>query len=92
MHILIVALTLIIWSLVYLLSFPFLLFHLLRVWRHVDSLAALASVPSEAQISDPFAPEPAPPATTAEATAAAASASTTTTVTAVTADVDLFGG
>ncbi|KAB0352013.1 hypothetical protein FD754_016870 [Muntiacus muntjak] len=56
-----------------------------------DSLAALSSVPSEAQISDPFAPEPTPPATTAETAAAAASASTTTTVTAVTADVDLFG-
>ncbi|XP_069455097.1 clathrin coat assembly protein AP180 isoform X10 [Ovis canadensis] len=54
-----------------------------------DSLAALSSVPSEAQISDPFAPEPTPPATTAETAAAAASASTTT---AVTADVDLFGG
>ncbi|XP_069455094.1 clathrin coat assembly protein AP180 isoform X8 [Ovis canadensis] len=53
-----------------------------------DSLAALSSVPSEAQISDPFAPEPTPPATTAETAAAAASASTTT---AVTADVDLFG-
>ncbi|XP_061283317.1 clathrin coat assembly protein AP180 isoform X13 [Bos javanicus] len=57
-----------------------------------DSLAALSSVPSEAQISDPFAPEPTPPATSAETSAAAASASTTTTVTAVTADVDLFGG
>uniref|UniRef100_A0A2K6EQC3 Clathrin coat assembly protein AP180 n=1 Tax=Propithecus coquereli TaxID=379532 RepID=A0A2K6EQC3_PROCO len=56
-----------------------------------DSLAALSSVPSEAQISDPFAPEPTPPATTAEIATAAASASTTTTVTAVTADVDLFG-
>ncbi|XP_044780404.2 clathrin coat assembly protein AP180 isoform X8 [Bubalus bubalis] len=53
-----------------------------------DSLAALSSVPSEAQISDPFAPEPAPPATSAETSAAAASASATTTVT---ADVDLFG-
>ncbi|KAM5256579.1 clathrin coat assembly protein AP180 isoform 26-T26 [Ctenodactylus gundi] len=57
-----------------------------------DSLAALSSVPSEAQISDPFAPEPAPPPTTAEIATASASASTTTTVTAVTADVDLFGG
>ncbi|XP_043295439.1 clathrin coat assembly protein AP180 isoform X11 [Cervus elaphus] len=57
-----------------------------------DSLAALSSVPSEAQISDPFAPEPTPPATTAETAAAAASASTTTTVAAVPADVDLFGG
>ncbi|KAM5256573.1 clathrin coat assembly protein AP180 isoform 20-T20 [Ctenodactylus gundi] len=56
-----------------------------------DSLAALSSVPSEAQISDPFAPEPAPPPTTAEIATASASASTTTTVTAVTADVDLFG-
>ncbi|XP_010860050.1 PREDICTED: clathrin coat assembly protein AP180 isoform X5 [Bison bison bison] len=56
-----------------------------------DSLAALSSVPSEAQISDPFAPEPTPPTTSAETSAAAASASTTTTVTAVTADVDLFG-
>uniref|UniRef100_A0A8C5VHJ0 Synaptosome associated protein 91 n=1 Tax=Microcebus murinus TaxID=30608 RepID=A0A8C5VHJ0_MICMU len=56
------------------------------------SLAALSSVPSEAQISDPFAPEPTPPTTTAEIATAAASASTTTTVTAVTADVDLFGG
>ncbi|KAM4817174.1 clathrin coat assembly protein AP180 isoform X30 [Urocitellus parryii] len=57
-----------------------------------DSLAALSSVPSEAQISDPFAPEPTPPTTTAEIATASASASTTTTVTAVTADVDLFGG
>nr|XP_034492148.1 clathrin coat assembly protein AP180 isoform X9 [Marmota flaviventris] len=56
-----------------------------------DSLAALSSVPSEAQISDPFAPEPTPPTTTAEIATASASASTTTTVTAVTADVDLFG-
>ncbi|XP_047589184.1 clathrin coat assembly protein AP180 isoform X10 [Lutra lutra] len=57
-----------------------------------DSLAALSSVPSEAQISDPFAPEPTPPTTTSEIATASASASTTTTVTAVTADVDLFGG
>uniref|UniRef100_A0A5F7Z943 Clathrin coat assembly protein AP180 n=1 Tax=Macaca mulatta TaxID=9544 RepID=A0A5F7Z943_MACMU len=57
-----------------------------------DSLAALSSVPSEAQISDPFAPEPTPPTTTAEIATASASASTTTTVTAVTAEVDLFGG
>ncbi|XP_068407799.1 clathrin coat assembly protein AP180 isoform X5 [Eschrichtius robustus] len=56
-----------------------------------DSLAALSSVPSEAQISDPFAPEPTPPATTAEIATTSASASTTTTVTAVTAEVDLFG-
>eukprot|EP00070_Physeter_catodon_P025246 XP_023988767.1 clathrin coat assembly protein AP180 isoform X3 [Physeter catodon] len=56
-----------------------------------DSLAALSSVPSEAQISDPFAPEPTPPATTAEIAATSASASTTTAVTAVTAEVDLFG-
>ncbi|XP_039105703.1 clathrin coat assembly protein AP180 isoform X3 [Hyaena hyaena] len=56
-----------------------------------DSLAAISSVPSEAQISDPFAPEPAPPTTTTEIATASASASTTTTVTAVTADVDLFG-
>nr|XP_055186825.1 clathrin coat assembly protein AP180 isoform X7 [Nyctereutes procyonoides] len=56
-----------------------------------DSLAALSSVPSEAQISDPFAPEPTPPTTTSEIATASASASTTTTVTAVTADVDLFG-
>ncbi|KAM5284589.1 clathrin coat assembly protein AP180 isoform 11-T25 [Hipposideros larvatus] len=56
-----------------------------------DSLAALSSVPSEAQISDPFAPEPTPPTTTAEIATASASASTTTTITAVTAEVDLFG-
>uniref|UniRef100_M3Z9M0 Clathrin coat assembly protein AP180 n=1 Tax=Nomascus leucogenys TaxID=61853 RepID=M3Z9M0_NOMLE len=56
-----------------------------------DSLAALSSVPSEAQISDPFAAEPTPPTTTAEIATASASASTTTTVTAVTAEVDLFG-
>ncbi|XP_032265240.1 clathrin coat assembly protein AP180 isoform X3 [Phoca vitulina] len=56
-----------------------------------DSLAALSSVPSEAQVSDPFAPEPSPPTTTSETATASASASTTTTVTAVTADVDLFG-
>ncbi|XP_065744660.1 clathrin coat assembly protein AP180 isoform X23 [Phocoena phocoena] len=57
-----------------------------------DSLAALSSVPSEAQISDPFAPEPTPPATAAEIATTSASVSTTTTVTAVTAEVDLFGG
>ncbi|XP_073749679.1 clathrin coat assembly protein AP180 isoform X5 [Callorhinus ursinus] len=56
-----------------------------------DSLAALSSVPSEAQVSDPFAPEPTPPTTASETATASASASTTTTVTAVTADVDLFG-
>ncbi|XP_035299753.1 clathrin coat assembly protein AP180 isoform X27 [Cricetulus griseus] len=55
-----------------------------------DSLAALSSVPSEAPISDPFAPEPPPPTATTET--ASASASTTTTVTAITAEVDLFGG
>ncbi|XP_040595504.1 clathrin coat assembly protein AP180 isoform X7 [Mesocricetus auratus] len=54
-----------------------------------DSLAALSSVPSEAPISDPFAPEPPPPTATTET--ASASASTTTTVTAVTTEVDLFG-
>ncbi|XP_036270256.1 clathrin coat assembly protein AP180 isoform X9 [Pipistrellus kuhlii] len=56
-----------------------------------DSLATLASAPSEAQISDPFATEPTPPPTAAEIATASASASTTTTVTAVTAEVDLFG-
>ncbi|XP_078011392.1 clathrin coat assembly protein AP180 isoform X10 [Phascolarctos cinereus] len=56
-----------------------------------DSLAALSTVTSEAQISDPFAPEPSPP-TTAEIATASASSSTTTTITAVTAEVDLFGG
>ncbi|XP_053769829.1 clathrin coat assembly protein AP180 isoform X3 [Desmodus rotundus] len=56
-----------------------------------DSLAALSSAPSEAQISDPFAPEPTLPTTAAEIATASASASTTTTVTAVTAEVDLFG-
>ncbi|XP_027712421.1 clathrin coat assembly protein AP180 isoform X3 [Vombatus ursinus] len=56
-----------------------------------DSLAALSTVPSEAQISDPFAPEPGPPTAPAETATASASSSTTTTVTAVTADVDLFG-
>ncbi|XP_029080092.1 clathrin coat assembly protein AP180 isoform X3 [Monodon monoceros] len=56
-----------------------------------DSLAALSSVPSEAQISDPFAPEPTPPATAAEIATTSASVSTTTAVTAVTAEVDLFG-
>ncbi|XP_036622721.1 clathrin coat assembly protein AP180 isoform X1 [Trichosurus vulpecula] len=55
-----------------------------------DSLAALSTVPSEAQISDPFAPEPSPP-TTAEIATASTSSSTTTTITAVTAEVDLFG-
>ncbi|XP_029398839.1 clathrin coat assembly protein AP180 isoform X3 [Mus pahari] len=54
-----------------------------------DSLAALSSVPSEAPISDPFAPESSPPTTTTEP--ASASASTTTAVTAVTTEVDLFG-
>ncbi|EDL26512.1 synaptosomal-associated protein 91, isoform CRA_e, partial [Mus musculus] len=53
------------------------------------SLAALSSVPCEAPISDPFAPEPSPPTTTTEP--ASASASTTTAVTAVTTEVDLFG-
>ncbi|XP_036743926.2 clathrin coat assembly protein AP180 isoform X5 [Manis pentadactyla] len=56
-----------------------------------DSLAALSSVTSEAQISDPFAAEPTPPPAAAEIATASASASTTTTVTAVTAEVDLFG-
>ncbi|XP_062042423.1 clathrin coat assembly protein AP180 isoform X12 [Lepus europaeus] len=56
-----------------------------------DSLAALSSVPSEAQISDPFAPEPTPPATAAEITTTSTSASTAATVTAAPADVDLFG-
>ncbi|XP_034503963.1 clathrin coat assembly protein AP180 isoform X5 [Ailuropoda melanoleuca] len=56
-----------------------------------DSLAALSSVPSEAQISDPFAPEPTPPTTASEIATASASASATAAVTAVTADVDLFG-
>ncbi|XP_074166501.1 clathrin coat assembly protein AP180 isoform X3 [Sminthopsis crassicaudata] len=55
-----------------------------------DSLAALSAAPSEAQISDPFAPEPSPP-TTAETATASASSSTTTTLTAATAEVDLFG-
>ncbi|CAO2634106.1 Clathrin coat assembly protein AP180 [Lemmus lemmus] len=54
-----------------------------------DSLAALSSAPSEAPISDPFAPEPSPP--TAATETASASASATTTVTAVTTEVDLFG-
>nr|XP_038938042.1 clathrin coat assembly protein AP180 isoform X13 [Rattus norvegicus] len=54
-----------------------------------DSLAALSSVPSEAPISDPFAPEPSPPTTTTEP--ASASASATTAVTAATTEVDLFG-
>nr|XP_034339634.1 clathrin coat assembly protein AP180 isoform X4 [Arvicanthis niloticus] len=54
-----------------------------------DSLAALSSVPSEAPISDPFAPEPSPPTTTTEP--ASASASTTAAVAAVTTEVDLFG-
>ncbi|XP_014636576.1 PREDICTED: clathrin coat assembly protein AP180 isoform X2 [Ceratotherium simum simum] len=56
-----------------------------------DSLAALSSVSSEAQISDPFAPAPSPPPTTAEIATTPASASTTATVTAVAAEVDLFG-
>uniref|UniRef100_A0A5F9CC11 Clathrin coat assembly protein AP180 n=1 Tax=Oryctolagus cuniculus TaxID=9986 RepID=A0A5F9CC11_RABIT len=56
-----------------------------------DSLAALSSVPSEAQIPDPFAPEPTPPATAAEITATSTSASTAAAVTAAPADVDLFG-
>ncbi|XP_066110306.1 clathrin coat assembly protein AP180 isoform X5 [Saccopteryx bilineata] len=56
-----------------------------------ESLAALSSAPPEAEVSDPFAPEPSPPTTTAELATASASASTTTTVPAVTAEVDLFG-
>uniref|UniRef100_A0A8C4VDL9 Clathrin coat assembly protein AP180 n=1 Tax=Gopherus evgoodei TaxID=1825980 RepID=A0A8C4VDL9_9SAUR len=57
-----------------------------------DNLAALSSVTSEPQISDPFAPEPSPTtATTTEIATASASATTTTTITAVTAEVDLFG-
>ncbi|XP_006033582.1 clathrin coat assembly protein AP180 isoform X2 [Alligator sinensis] len=56
-----------------------------------DNLAALSSVTSEPQISDPFAPEPSP-STAATTDAATASASaTTTTITAATAEVDLFG-
>ncbi|KAM7173458.1 clathrin coat assembly protein AP180 isoform 12-T12 [Macrochelys suwanniensis] len=61
-------------------------------WGGKNNLAALSSVTSEPQISDPFAPEPSP--TTAAATeiaTASASATTTTTITAVTAEVDLFG-
>ncbi|XP_044866854.1 clathrin coat assembly protein AP180 isoform X11 [Mauremys mutica] len=58
-----------------------------------DNLAALSSVTSEPQISDPFAPEPSPTtATTTEVATASATATTTTTITAVTAEVDLFGG
>ncbi|XP_065258101.1 clathrin coat assembly protein AP180 isoform X11 [Emys orbicularis] len=57
-----------------------------------DNLAALSSVTSEPQISDPFAPEPSPTtAATTEIATASASATTTTTITAVTAEVDLFG-
>ncbi|XP_039385992.1 clathrin coat assembly protein AP180 isoform X13 [Mauremys reevesii] len=57
-----------------------------------DNLAALSSVTSEPQISDPFAPEPSPTTTTTtEVATASASATTTTTITAVTAEVDLFG-
>uniref|UniRef100_A0A452ILX4 Clathrin coat assembly protein AP180 n=1 Tax=Gopherus agassizii TaxID=38772 RepID=A0A452ILX4_9SAUR len=64
----------------------------LRIWLHIDNLAALSSVTSEPQISDPFAPEPSPTtATTTEIATASASATTTTTITAVTAEVDLFG-
>ncbi|XP_077667784.1 clathrin coat assembly protein AP180 isoform X24 [Eretmochelys imbricata] len=58
-----------------------------------DNLAALSSVTSEPQISDPFAPEPSPTtAATTEIAPAAAPATTTTTITAVAAEVDLFGG
>ncbi|XP_019375965.1 PREDICTED: clathrin coat assembly protein AP180 isoform X16 [Gavialis gangeticus] len=57
-----------------------------------DNLAALSSVTSEPQISDPFAPEPSPStAATTDAPTTSASA-TTTTITAATAEVDLFGG
>ncbi|XP_077667779.1 clathrin coat assembly protein AP180 isoform X19 [Eretmochelys imbricata] len=57
-----------------------------------DNLAALSSVTSEPQISDPFAPEPSPTtAATTEIAPAAAPATTTTTITAVAAEVDLFG-
>ncbi|CAM4532200.1 unnamed protein product [Lepidochelys olivacea] len=57
-----------------------------------DNLAALSSVTSEPQISDPFAPEPSPTtAATTEIATAAAPATTTTTITAVAAEVDLFG-
>ncbi|XP_048351143.1 clathrin coat assembly protein AP180 isoform X7 [Sphaerodactylus townsendi] len=54
-----------------------------------DSLAALSSVPSEPQISDPFAPEPTP--STTAATTEIASASATTTAVAAASEVDLFG-
>ncbi|XP_077161682.1 clathrin coat assembly protein AP180 isoform X8 [Paroedura picta] len=54
-----------------------------------DSLAALSSITSEPQISDPFAPEPSPAATAA--TAEIASASATTTAGAAASEVDLFG-
>ncbi|KAM6433415.1 clathrin coat assembly protein AP180 isoform 19-T19 [Rhynochetos jubatus] len=58
-----------------------------------DNLAALSSVTSEPQISDPFAPEPsATTAATTDTTTTSAAAATTTTVTAATAEVDLFGG
>ncbi|XP_069866923.1 clathrin coat assembly protein AP180 [Dipodomys merriami] len=56
-----------------------------------DSLAGLSSVPSEAQISDPFAPEPTPSTTTAEAAPASAPAATTPAVPVASSDVDLFG-
>ncbi|XP_060092589.1 clathrin coat assembly protein AP180 [Heteronotia binoei] len=54
-----------------------------------DSLAALSSVTSEPQISDPFAPEPSPAATAT--TTEIASASATTTAGAAASEVDLFG-
>ncbi|KAM6280190.1 clathrin coat assembly protein AP180 isoform 2-T3 [Porphyrio hochstetteri] len=57
-----------------------------------DNLAALSSVTSEPQISDPFAPEPsATTAATTDTTTTSAAATTTTTITAATAEVDLFG-
>ncbi|XP_053143111.1 clathrin coat assembly protein AP180 [Hemicordylus capensis] len=56
-----------------------------------DSLAALSSVTSEPQISDPFATEATPAAPAATTEIATASATTTTVTASTAAEVDLFG-
>lgn len=66
----------------------------LRTWTHIDSLAALSSITSEPQISDPFATETTTAVTTATTEIATTSATTTTVTAAATtaSEVDLFGG
>ncbi|XP_069075013.1 clathrin coat assembly protein AP180-like [Pleurodeles waltl] len=61
----------------------------LHLWLHTDTLSApSATVLSEAQLSDPFAPEPVSSATSSETSAPSG---TSATLAAVTTEVDLFG-